>query len=461
MLVIFLFIFLPLSAMQLHDSMNTLVTLPKDIKKIIVNKVTTDTDCKAIARNLHALGKTNKSFSFFLTDSSFSKELVTQLAVKHRAQLSTVCPHDTIFAAAYLLNTQGTQNWIKNEYLTDAKNFKFTTASYFNFLNKETARNKYIKLFIKKIWPETIPPLICQRLNSIACSTNEYAVPINQMKKFVLSLMNGKLSNKFTQNLHNRPLFLALRTRDLNEENVLEFLKQGADYDACDPITGEIPLTAAMWRSHFDTIPVLCNFGANPNNIDQKGRVPLDFAITCAHYKNNINPINFLLEAGANPDVLLGQECTPLLIVIDMILNKNDKLKNRTALLSIIRSLLDHKADPNLPSIKKRLPLKVALEDAELVKILTDYGANPNKTDSSSISAFAMALFKGLSESAGILIEAGADIYSPITSDEKTPLEVAQKRGEHIIAQSIQQQQEKDKKDAKERASKKLPIMNK
>lgn len=211
------------------------------------------------------------------------------------------------------------------------------------------------------------------------------------------------------------PLIYASREGCL--ECVRALVKAKAKLDMTDP-EGVTPLIVAITNFHFDVAKFLIESGANVNKWDWWGRTPLYSAVdlnTIPHggrpdrlsldETTSLQLIEMLLDKGANPnarlklfppyralgpdrgaDQLLTMDATPLLRAA------------KAGDVPVIKLLLAHGADPNLPQLWGVTPLmaaanfgsneidtrgrfKTQAEAIESIKLLAAAGADVNAKD--------------------------------------------------------------------------------
>jgi ankyrin repeat protein len=243
------------------------------------------------------------------------------------------------------------------------------------------------------------------------------------------------------------------------------------------------PLHVAVWRGQVEMVKLLIDLGVNINAQDRNGFTPLHLTedpaiakLLIAHKADleaksfggtplesmterlhDSQPAfaqklrataNILLDAGAYYSIraatYLDDPERVKVILKDDPKQSLDKYllteavdRGRTA---IVKLLLDHKADPNTTTEIGDYPvLYLALEHADIVRLLIKAGANPKiSTDERIKEAWGKrenmtllhhAAKKGFVETAKLLIEGGADINSRGSEYERTPLEIAASYG--------------------------------
>jgi ankyrin repeat protein len=183
------------------------------------------------------------------------------------------------------------------------------------------------------------------------------------------------------------------------------------------------------------TARLLLDAGADPNTRDGRYGVPVLYAVTGVR---SVLPIaRLLLDAGANPTdgesvfhaaEHFHEDALELLLAAGADLNYVGEWGN-TALYFLLRWwdvaretrvrqglvwLLDHGADPNVPSGKEReTSLQVAAgrgQDPAIIRLLLDHGADVNARRGDGSTAWLLARRGGFDEVATLLESAGAEI---------------------------------------------------
>jgi ankyrin repeat protein len=122
-----------------------------------------------------------------------------------------------------------------------------------------------------------------------------------------------------------------------------ELVKHGADVELASK-TGFTPLMFAAQQGDADSTRILLGAGAKANDVQPKsGLTPLMIASAMA----NTQAVDLLLDNGANPNVLDTNGYAPLHRAV----RDSDygiDMERKDAVLTIVKSLLKHGADPNL-----------------------------------------------------------------------------------------------------------------
>jgi ankyrin repeat protein len=153
----------------------------------------------------------------------------------------------------------------------------------------------------------------------------------------------------------------------------------------------------------FDLVEMLLELGANTEIQNPRGETPLYLA--CDSNKININMVELLLKYGAeiNKIIRFGGD-TVLRAAISM------------ESIEKIKLLLDYGADPNLGDDKNNSPLQVVassryFDEWEIIKLLLQYGADINSTNVVGVTPLFFACLVQNDINIDILLEYGADPY--------------------------------------------------
>lgn len=179
----------------------------------------------------------------------------------------------------------------------------------------------------------------------------------------------------------------------------------------------------APLAKHFDTISMLIKSGADVNAQDTDGNSPL--LLACQNQNNNnLKLVKLLIASGADVNKQNKQGKTALLVadqlnIIKLLLENGanihheDSIKDKTGQCPpLIDAVLATEYYPSSQNIK-------------LIKLLLDYGANPNlQWKNSGETALHIAAFYGLTNVAKLLIKQGADLDIQQYNGD-TPLMVA------------------------------------
>jgi ankyrin repeat protein len=231
---------------------------------------------------------------------------------------------------------------------------------------------------------------------------------------------------------------LLFAARQGSMECVRALTTSGADLNQTSA-DGSSPPLVAVQNGYYDISLYLMDHGANINLANSKGWTPLYLAVknrneetTAIPGPNTDGVLNFiqvLLDRGANPNVRIKEDteihqgmtaawlkeagATPLL---------------RAALcgdLTVVRLLLDHRADPLIPTFDHTTPLMAAAgvgwadgmlrdysedQTLEVVKLLLGQGSDVNAANDHGITALHGAGFKGANKVVQLLVDHGAKL---------------------------------------------------
>ena len=202
---------------------------------------------------------------------------------------------------------------------------------------------------------------------------------------------------------------------------------------------GSSALLVAVQNGYYDMALFLMVQGADVNLANSKGWTPLYLAVKVRNQETTAIPgpntdgvldlIKTLLDRGANPNLRIQADteihqgmtaawlkeagATPLL---------------RAALcgdLTVVRLLLDHKADPSISTFDHTTPLMAASgvgwadgmlreyseeQSLEVVKVLLDLGSDVDAVNDHGITALHGAGFKGANKVVQLLVDRGAKL---------------------------------------------------
>ena len=194
------------------------------------------------------------------------------------------------------------------------------------------------------------------------------------------------------------PLFAAVEKSFL--AGAVHLLKYGADPNFCVSPDHETPLAASAMANKVNFSHLLLIYGGDPNHMTAKGDTLL---ISAINKKTPKKFIDLILDYGANPDAKSREGKTALFEAITC------------SRVDIVTSLLDHKANPNLPGPKHML--WPASYQAPCLQVLLDHGADHKKTP----GIMELATSVNNLESVRILLKAGVDpnakkdgVYTPL-----------------------------------------------
>jgi len=254
------------------------------------------------------------------------------------------------------------------------------------------------------------------------------------------------------------PLLFAARAGCLECVKIL--VEAGAEVDMADP-EGISPLLMAITNFNFDIASYLLDKGANPNKFDWWGRAPLYAAVdlnTIPHGGRPDRPsldrttslelIEKLLRLGANPNMQLKLQA-PLRAVgpdrgADMYLHIGATPLLRAARAGdapAVKLLLEYGADPNIPNFMGLTPIMIAAglgnneidtrgrfktqeQAIETIELLVKAGADINARDRRGQTALHGAALWGWNEVVKTLVAHNADLHAKDLNG-MTPLDSA------------------------------------
>ena len=214
---------------------------------------------------------------------------------------------------------------------------------------------------------------------------------------------------------HGTALMIACRKG--NEEAIDVLLDAGADRNIADN-------KGATWIHHAvdgtcsnETLQTIINHGAavNARNNDH------GTALMIACRKGNIEAINVLLNAGADPNIADGEYCTCIHLAVYKGYNKD-----------VLEAMIEHDADVNAANKDSITSLMIACQkgNIEAINVLLNAGADPNISDGKYGSCIQHAVIGGSSkEVLETIIDHGADVNAK-NKHNITALMQACKRGD-------------------------------
>ncbi|RYP04455.1 hypothetical protein DL764_004466 [Monosporascus ibericus] len=196
------------------------------------------------------------------------------------------------------------------------------------------------------------------------------------------------------------PLYLAVEESFLEGVNML--LKYGADPNLTAGHEGETPLSAAVVGDKFALARLLLAYGGDVSRVMAEGDTLLMTAIKQKRLKRIID---LLLDYGSDANTKNNRGHTPLFEAI------------QSQRIEVVASLLDHRANPNLPGPKHML--WPAAPMPRMLELLLARGADARKAP----GVMELATSENNIESVRVLLKAGVDpnakkdgIYTPLCS---------------------------------------------
>jgi ankyrin repeat protein len=236
-------------------------------------------------------------------------------------------------------------------------------------------------------------------------------------------------------------LVKALETNDVAAARTL--LKQKADPNTAD-VDGTTPLQWAAHWNDLDTVRLLIAAGARAHVANRYGVTPLHEACTVG----NAAIVNALIKAGADVNAAYGEGETPLMTAA------------RAGSSDVVRLLLESGAQVNAAeSFRGETALMMAAVEnhADVVKALIAAGADANAhtveytfqklvggaggiihdRPQGKLTPLILAARQGAIESAGVLIDAGADVNATEPQYGFTAMQTALFNGHYALAKML------------------------
>lgn len=195
--------------------------------------------------------------------------------------------------------------------------------------------------------------------------------------------------------------------RSNQASKVVLLLKHGADARILEQNGMNLLHVAASKNTTSAIVKALLSSGISVDSQDATGRTPLQVA---AEY-SCLRAVQVLLQNGANPNfqnhVRAVNGWTPLFYAVR---SKNPRTDNRT----IIRTLVTHGAEIDMPNVEKQTPMLYAIARGQIkqAQILYQYGASIEAQDTDGEGALHFAARSPLSSVDMIdwLAESGANV---------------------------------------------------
>ncbi|KAM9601689.1 ankyrin repeat and SOCS box protein 3 isoform 2-T3 [Trichechus inunguis] len=210
---------------------------------------------------------------------------------------------------------------------------------------------------------------------------------------------------------------VGLAAREGNVKVLRKLLKKGRSVDVADN-RGWMPIHEAAYHNSAECLRMLIHADSSENYIKTKtfeGFCALHLAASQGHWKI----IQVLLEAGADPNATTLEETTPLFLAVE------------NGQIDVLKLLIQHGANVNGSHSMcgwNSLHQASFQENAEVIKLLLQKGANPECQDDFGITPLFVAAQYGKLESLTELISSGANVNCQAL-DKATPLFIAAQEG--------------------------------
>lgn len=177
----------------------------------------------------------------------------------------------------------------------------------------------------------------------------------------IFNFILDRFPYQFPEN-QTSPLLLAAYKGD--EQMARLLLQKNASIESKDS-DGKTPLLIAAMMNHLNVVKELMSHGANIFCLDLKKHSPIFYSVS----NQNDEMTSLFLENGVDPNTLAPNH-SPML-----------SLAAESKDLSLVKLLLNKKADPNAKDFKKWTPLMTlawAQQSKEIVSVLIENGGDPN-----------------------------------------------------------------------------------
>ncbi|MCI0611437.1 ankyrin repeat domain-containing protein, partial [bacterium] len=166
--------------------------------------------------------------------------------------------------------------------------------------------------------------------------------------------------------LNQMRLFMLVKANNFAE---LESLLKTIGPDARDD-QNRTPLMLAIMERNAEMVDFLLKHGADPNSEDSNHQTPIMYAANFRFGRRNLKIVKQLLDAGSKVNIKDSDNSSPLAIAVESVSGEGE---------SIIKILLDAKADPNVTYFQQPILLSaIRKREPTLVDLLLRAGANPN-----------------------------------------------------------------------------------
>ena len=208
------------------------------------------------------------------------------------------------------------------------------------------------------------------------------------------------------------------------EEKAIELISYGADVNQKD-FSGLTPLMNASINGYVKLAIELINHNADVNarELDSRGNISADSLFYAVNANNSLELVKVLLNSGANPNIVYSDTEEGNFTILDRSLYYNN--------FEIFKTLVENGA--NIDKVNDRgepfIVNAIRRERFDIVKYLVEKGIDPAMKyeleeyyPNVNISLLAGTLYNSDTEMAKYLIEQGADVNTPIPSEDGYPL---------------------------------------
>ena len=208
------------------------------------------------------------------------------------------------------------------------------------------------------------------------------------------------------------------------EEKAIELISYGADVNQKD-FSGLTPLMNASINGYVKLAIELINHNADVNarELDSRGNISADSLFYAVNANNSLELVKVLLNSGANPNIVYSDPDEGNFTILDRSLYYNN--------FEIFKTLVENGA--NISKVNDRgepfIVDAIRRERFDIVKYLVEKGIDPAMKyeleeyyPNVNISLLAGTLYNSDTEMAKYLIEQGADVNTPIPSEDGYPL---------------------------------------
>ena len=238
----------------------------------------------------------------------------------------------------------------------------------------------------------------------------------------------------------NSDLRLVDAVKHQNTDEIRALLTQQLDVNATEG-DGSTALHWAAYRDDLQTVALLIQAGANPNPANEHGVTPLSLACT----NGNAAMVETLLAAGADANAALktgetvlmtcaragSAEAVTAILTRGADVNAKEGSEHQTALMwataqrhpAVVRVLIEHGADIHAQSRVSR-------------QVITRDGRKAEEADVGGFTALLFAARQGDVDSARLLLAGGAD-RNDASPDGTSALVVATRSGQRAFAQFL------------------------